>query len=308
MKFNPVGTRFTSPDSGYLLYVIDKRANESGQDESSASPPVWRQPQPHPHWHEEHEINIVVEGAARYKWWNKDGEEQEQIVSAGQMLAIPGGILHIHEVSDHVLMRGIWIHPELVANLSSTQEKTKKHLISLCQYHQPLLPQLCDDASLFMQLLEIFDQTQLEIGRNDSWREETLTLMARLATVTFLRLMESRPALISSSAQARIQQVHSWMERHYLERPTLEQLSRRAGLSPSHFSELFRQCFDTSPGAFLLQCRLNFAVELLSTTDLPIAQIADMAAFEYAANFTQLFKEHRGQTPSAFRQSHRKKH
>jgi AraC-like DNA-binding protein len=299
--------RFTS-SLGFLLFVIDRRANQPGEDNETAFPPVWRQPQPCSHRHEEHEINLVVEGAARYHWWNSDGEKTTLTVPCGRMLAIPGGVEHIIEVTDHALVRGIWIHPECVAELLSTRKPgVSRNARQLCQFHHPLPPLFSGSATLYTQLLEICEQTQREIAQDDVWHEQALSQIAQMATLAFVRLMESRPALPNSSAQERIEQVHSWMQSHYLERPTLEQLSRRAGLSPSHFSEMFRQFCGSSPGAFLLQCRLRFAGELLATTHLPIAQIADMAGFEHAANFTQLFKEHRGQTPSQFRRSHRNK-
>ncbi|WP_055105621.1 AraC family transcriptional regulator [Paenibacillus ihumii] len=82
---------------------------------------------------------------------------------------------------------------------------------------------------------------------------------------------------------------------------TLKELADIAHLSPSRFSALFNQVVGTSPLHYLVQLRLDHAVELLEQGELSVLEIAEQCGFRNLSNFNRLFLNYLGMTPSAMR-------
>ena len=56
-----------------------------------------------------------------------------------------------------------------------------------------------------------------------------------------------------------------------------------------------------SPAEEIRRTKLERVRQLLSTTDLPVPEIAEAAGFAYAEHMIPLFARHHGATPAAFR-------
>jgi len=84
---------------------------------------------------------------------------------------------------------------------------------------------------------------------------------------------------------------------------TLEDLSGVAGLSPSHFSRLFKATIGTSPMQFVTGYRVDQARKQLADRARPLGEIALACGFSDQAHFNRVFRRAEGMTPSAYRQS-----
>lgn len=94
-----------------------------------------------------------------------------------------------------------------------------------------------------------------------------------------------------------------WMKEH-LHRPiTLQELADREQLSKYHFCKQFHHKLGMTPIAYLNKLRMEQAVSLLASTDLPVADIARMTGFESSGYFAKVFKRIVGGTPSEYRES-----
>lgn len=91
-----------------------------------------------------------------------------------------------------------------------------------------------------------------------------------------------------------------WVLLHPTE-ATLARTARHAGSS----ARTLRRHFSAETGVpfrvFVLQARLQRAVELLSASSTPIAQVAFEVGFHSQSAFTQAFRRRTGLTPRAFR-------
>lgn len=87
--------------------------------------------------------------------------------------------------------------------------------------------------------------------------------------------------------------------------PTIAQIAKRAGLSPSHLRALFRRHMGVSLGKFIAGKRLDYARFALTHTELSIAQIAENAGFANIYVFSTFFKRNTGRPPLRFRQQTR---
>lgn len=87
-----------------------------------------------------------------------------------------------------------------------------------------------------------------------------------------------------------------------LERPIrLEELARAAGLSPFHFSRVFKKKLGVSPMRYLRQVRAEAALPLLQGTDLPHKVIAREIGLANERDLYRLFMDVRGTAPSELR-------
>lgn len=109
-----------------------------------------------------------------------------------------------------------------------------------------------------------------------------------------------------SSIPDEVALVQHWMNEQLSDSQLrVESLAEAAGYSRFHFSRLFRDAIGVSPYQYLMQQRMRKALELLTTTDMPIKQIASQVGFEEVTWFTTTFKKHIGQTPGTVRKEQR---
>ncbi len=87
------------------------------------------------------------------------------------------------------------------------------------------------------------------------------------------------------------------------ERVGVEDMARRAHLSPRQFSRRFRGATGTSPAAWLLQRRLDAALPLLESSDEPVEQVGARVGFPTPAAFRRHFARAYGVPPSRWRRS-----
>ena len=84
---------------------------------------------------------------------------------------------------------------------------------------------------------------------------------------------------------------------------TIPQISNQLGLSPHHLSTLFKREVGVSITRFKLLVKLNRAVQLIHTTNLPLSEIAAALNFADQSHLTREFKAFVGVSPSAARKN-----
>jgi AraC family transcriptional regulator len=106
---------------------------------------------------------------------------------------------------------------------------------------------------------------------------------------------------VGSSAPAWLKRVRELLEDMYLEAPNLATLAGIAGVHPVHLSREFHRHYRTTIGGYIRQRRIDHASELLSKSELSLAEIASACGFSDQSHFCALFKKHSGMTPAKFR-------
>ncbi len=104
-----------------------------------------------------------------------------------------------------------------------------------------------------------------------------------------------------SSAPGWLRRVRELLQDSYLEAPGLAALAGVAGVHPVHLSREFHRHFHMTIGEFIRKRRIEHASELLSNSDLSLAEIASTCGFSDQSHFCALFKKHSGMTPAKFR-------
>ncbi|MBY5637578.1 helix-turn-helix transcriptional regulator [Rhizobium leguminosarum] len=79
------------------------------------------------------------------------------------------------------------------------------------------------------------------------------------------------------------------------------ELSAPLGISEGHFFRAFRGATGLTPLTAICSRRMDRAARLLSETDLPITEVAALCGIESPSHFARVFREHKGQSPSRWR-------
>ena len=93
------------------------------------------------------------------------------------------------------------------------------------------------------------------------------------------------------------------MERNFHYNLSIDEFANLCHRSMSTFKRDFKQCFDSTPGKWLLNKRLEFAAMLLTGNQTNVSRIAYESGFEDASHFSRAFKEKFGVSPNKFRQN-----
>ncbi len=80
------------------------------------------------------------------------------------------------------------------------------------------------------------------------------------------------------------------------------EIASKMGMSYSKFRALFRKTTGVSPHAFLMNCRLQYAMELLNSTTLQVKEVASQCGFENPISFYRFFRQRMKCTPQQFRE------
>lgn len=98
-------------------------------------------------------------------------------------------------------------------------------------------------------------------------------------------------------------QVQAFIDRHFSEPLTLQDMGRALHVSPYYLSHVFKEASGYSPMQYLLRRRIGEAQNLLISTDLPMARIAERVGFETQNYFNLQFSKHVGMPPGKYRES-----
>lgn len=114
------------------------------------------------------------------------------------------------------------------------------------------------------------------------------------------RHAEIRTADISLGCEhAAVAQVRTYLQTHYAQSISLEQLAQLANLKPLRLLRVFRQETGLPPHTYLLQVRVARAKDLLAA-GVPIAQVAYDTGFTDQSHLNRHFKRFVGATPGQY--------
>ena len=95
--------------------------------------------------------------------------------------------------------------------------------------------------------------------------------------------------------------IRSYIEKHYMDDISLQEIASSLNYSDAYFCKLFKQCFDKSFVVYLSEYRVGQAKLLLEDVSINIKDISLNVGYRDSNYFAKVFKRMVGMTPSDYR-------
>lgn len=98
-----------------------------------------------------------------------------------------------------------------------------------------------------------------------------------------------------------IEQINEYINEHLNESLSLEEIARKAYLSPGYLSQFYKKETGCNLSAYILEQRIKKSKELLLDSALLISDVAKLVGFNSSQYFIRVFKENTEMTPQQYR-------
>ena len=107
---------------------------------------------------------------------------------------------------------------------------------------------------------------------------------------------------LSSAIIKKLEKGIDYINAHYTEDLSLEEIAAQSNISPNYFSSLFSKCLNMKLWDYITAKRIEKAIRILNEnkSESTILNIAIECGFNNTANFNRSFKLHTGSTPTQY--------
>lgn len=251
----------------------------------------------HPlHWHEEIELLYQLNGRSDIQI---DGEKYQ--IQNKLLTVIDSRQVHsIHTYSDTSMFICVHISKKLI----------EKYIPDIDLYRIYCIPDDIPDSQ-FPEYLSVCRQMEallrLYITDKPAWQMESegiiLQVLAQLIRHFSRKSAPDEIGLSSADRTSfnRIRDVITYVEEHFREPISLQDIAGHLGLGREYFCRFFKKNMGMSFLRYLNEVRVSHVYRDLEQTDAPIAEIAEKNGFHNQKLFNRTFREVYGCTPSAVR-------
>ncbi|NOY97266.1 MAG: AraC family transcriptional regulator [Chlorobi bacterium] len=128
---------------------------------------------------------------------------------------------------------------------------------------------------------------------------QILDILARSNSYKILGSEAYQPK-VNEFTTDRLDKVINYLNYHYREKISLEDVASLANLHPSAFCRFFKEKTGKSLSAFVNDMRINYACKLIIDGKLSVSQVCFESGFNNLSNFNRTFKQRTGFTPSQY--------
>ena len=206
----------------------------------------------------------------------------------GDLLLIPANTVHSCRLTEKLYAEKSWCH-------FSLKNGSREFFES---YNIPPVIHIKDRAVINKLFGTLFSSHNMD--------EDQKGLVAATAICGLVQYyLEHSNTTRTDTGTDRIKKVIAYMNSHYTENITLQQLSGLAGYSPAHLSKCFRDATGVPPIRYFNNVRIEQAKYLLQYSDDTVGRVMERCGFSDAAYFSRAFKKVMGYSPQAFRELYR---
>lgn len=252
------------------------------------------------HWHSEMELLVITDGRAEVTIDGQSFQGQK-----GNIFIIPPDCLHSFSGEPGVPFAFCAIDFTTAFLSSSTSDGIQQNYIDCIQNRSMIFPTClvpgeaweCEAARVVERIRQIF------VLQKPGYE---LLVKAGLYELWYLLYTHAKSADQETAAPAddRIdtaRAVIEYIKKHYMETISLEQLSRKFGISRGHLCRLFKSITKMTVVEYMNYYRISMSVSFLRETEYSISEIAGMSGFANISYFNRVFRSYMHMTPKEFR-------
>ncbi len=244
------------------------------------------------HWHEDLEFSVVLNGRMYY---NVNGDTVS--VDEGEGIFINTRQMHYNFSRENRDAEYICIllHPMLLCTSRLVERRFVEPLLS--DPSHPCYVFRRDNTAICEKLLYIYEV-----------RDDPLApmLIQAASFQIWSELYQNIPPTrekagpVSQKLSA-LNDMVAFIQKHYRERLSLEEIARAGGVGKTSCCNIFQRYINQSPNAYLIEYRLRKGIELLCSTDMTVAEICYAVGFNGPSYFSESFRKVFGCSPLEYR-------
>lgn len=245
------------------------------------------------HWHTFYEFEIYLEG---------DGELKVN----GRCYKIEPGTVSFMRTTDFqeinlrkkAKIRLVQISPELMP------EELRAYFTSYSGDFVKTLNR--EDFDRIMRILDILE-AELNIDPRDKFTFKSIEHISFSLLSVLLRCFDLENEAGGVSVNKTIYPILSYINEHFRENITVEEIAAKFFLNSNYFCSLFRKETGSKCGDYIRNLRMNHAVRLVTLTKLSITDISGESGYNSISSFLRDFKKHFGVSPTKMRKDNPQK-
>ena len=244
------------------------------------------------HQHSAAEVLLVLEGTVEYQV-----ENDTYLVRKDEILFIPPEKMHSLSMGENSSRLLFLFEPEALLEMRDLKR---------LQPHYERVFHLRDGSEaqirirqILMHIWEVY-QPQ-DMMWNTLCFSDLLRIYAILGQKFFSGIYSQKRRENPVMDRQVISSAINYIDSHYREEITLEDVADFVGFSRFYFSRSFKQQTGYSFRDYVTQRRVQIAMELLINTSKPMSQVAQESGFGSVATFNRVFRDSKNCTPTQYR-------
>jgi AraC-like DNA-binding protein len=238
--------------------------------------------------HDDNLLLYCVDGRGRLRIG-----EQRHDISGGDLMLLPQGLAHRYAASREQPWSLYWVHFQGVSSRIFMEYLGYRDGTAVV--HAGVAPAL---IAGFHSLLAV-----TKTGYSSSAFINAANQCRHLFTQFVLEANRQRA---THPAGLDLEAIQNTMQENIHRSLELEELATIAHLSKYHFSNRYKALTGYSPIKHFLHMKIEYACQLLDSSELSVKAIADAVGYDDALYFSRLFRQTMGLSPRAYRSSVRK--
>ncbi len=240
------------------------------------------------HWHNEIEILFCDEGKVSYTTSN-----QTYILDENNFIVVNQNMLHQADMIGNAKWYAILFDPKMIYGFN---ESRIKDLMSNIKFSHILL----EDKYLIKKirsLINLYYNTKTTLYE----LKVKLALIELYTEILTLILNIIPQDTKPNTNQIKIHQMLEYIYKNYKNKFSIDDVADYAGLCRSDACKYFKEALKTSIADYTLRLRIEKSINLLTSFNLSIAEIANQTGFNSASYYAEAFKKVIGMTPLEYK-------
>lgn len=274
-------------------YKID---NFCSKDENIAVKKITETKHEPIHRHDCIEIVYILSGSGNHQ---VNGASYE--VCGGSMLFINYNQTHSFHIKEKMTYFNILIKPEAVSEKIINAENAFE-ILSLTAFEDL---RSADTSCSFMKfdgeerfkIENVINEMEAEFNRKNSGYKAVLKgYLTVLLSYIFRHMLPH-----ADNFDVIPYDITEYISKHFQEKLSLEELSKKCFYSPKYFSHIFKQCYGITVTEYIQKIRIEEGKRLLRETLISVDEISRIIGYDDSVRFYKYFKRQCGITPKQYR-------
>ena len=222
-------------------------------------------------------------------------------ITGGHFLVVPPRLMHrgVHDVRTPSTITGLVFNPQIEAGWRNSvfTELDLQLLITRLKRSPMVAIPFGREVGQVIKHLKNWQRT-LALGPRDRLLKTELRAWACVAILGAIRELAT---IQSEQPEVLVEAAKQYLRDRLGDPLRMPDLVSHIGLGRTRFFELFKVKTGMTPNDFLTRLRIERAEEMLADASASLTDIAMACGFNSSQYFSNVFRQHTGQTPLAFR-------